>query len=107
MRPTTPPSVRALARFLLALLVVPLGLAAVLLVQPNQTEAADPIYACYSRSDYALRSVTGPDLCARTESEIILNNNAHPIWICFHTASGRLRYAGNASSPITSRCPGS
>src|SRR5262245_35048916 len=99
-------SARALVRFLVAAVVLGLGLGAAALLSPGPTQAADPISACYSRSDFSLRYTGAPDKCKATEVEVVLNNNAHPVWVCLHPASGKLRYAGNGSSPITSRCFG-
>ncbi|MEA2598622.1 MAG: hypothetical protein QOF01_5091, partial [Thermomicrobiales bacterium] len=94
----------AVVRLLLAVVMVGLGLAAAGFLRPEPTDAADPLYACYHRSSYALRSVPGPDRCKGTEREVRLDNPAHPVWICRDPATGAMRYAGNGGVPITSRC---
>jgi hypothetical protein len=103
MTSTSPRSVRLVAQVLLAAVVVGLGLAVASVVVPDHAAAADPIYACASRSDYSLRS---PIPCTRLETLVQLNDNRHPVWVCLKPSTGVLYYAGNADSPITARCPG-
>jgi hypothetical protein len=101
-----PRSARAGLYLLLIAVFLGLGLATLGLLQPEPTEAADPIWACYKRSGYELRVVADPADCTRLERETQLNNNAKPIWVCLKPSSGVLVYAGNASSPVFSRCTG-
>jgi hypothetical protein len=104
---TSLPSVRALGRVLLATVVVGFGLAAVGLLRPAPTDAAGPIWACYSNSNHSLRSVGGPGDCAAGETAVRLDDSDHPIWICLHPQPGHIRFAGDADAdPITGNCWG-
>ncbi|HEY7030136.1 MAG TPA: Ig-like domain-containing protein, partial [Thermomicrobiales bacterium] len=101
------PCVRAFARVLLATVVVGLGLAAASLLRPASTEAADPIWACYSNSNFSLRTVAGPSACAGGETAVRLDDSENPIWICLHPQPGHIRFAGPADAdPITGNCWG-
>ena|SRR5215216_540580 len=99
-------SVRSLVRVFLAVVIVGLGLAAAGHFLSIDTAAADPIYACYHQSNYSLRSVPGPGNCAGNETQTLLNDNDHPIWICLHSQPGHIRYAGDGASPSTINCWG-
>jgi hypothetical protein len=102
---SSPPRARRLgAPLLLAAVVVGLGLAAASVVAPGRAAAAAaPLYACVNRGDYSLRE---PIPCTRLETVIRLDDNRHPVWVCQKPGSGAIIYAGNAATPIPTRCLG-